>query len=81
MKTTKSLLISLLFIPVLAFAHEPVALPNAGLTPESAFYFVDKIGEALREFFTSTRRAKRISRLILPPSVSPRLRLFWKRKV
>ena len=68
MKTTKSILISLLFIPVLAFAHESVALPNAGLpaeglpkaglTPESAFYFVDKIGEALREFFTFNPEGK-----------------------
>ena len=58
MKTTKSILISFLFIPVLAFAHEPVALPNAGLTPESAFYFVDKIGEALREFFTFNPEGK-----------------------
>src|SRR3989344_5488567 len=58
MKTTKSLIISLLFIPILALAHEPVALPNAGLTPESAFYFVDKIGEALREFFTFNPEGK-----------------------
>ena len=58
MKITKSILISLLFIPVLVFAHEPVALPNAGLTPESAFYFVDKIGEALREFFTFNPEGK-----------------------
>src|SRR3989338_6252806 len=58
MKITKSILISLLFIPVLVFAHEPVALPNAGLTPESAFYFVDKIGEALREFFTFNPKGK-----------------------
>src|SRR3989344_3117546 len=58
MKTIKSIVISLLFIPVLAFAHEPVALPNAGLTPESAFYFVDKIGEALREFFTFNPESK-----------------------
>jgi len=58
MKTIKSILISLLFVPVLAFAHEPVALPNAGLTPESAFYFVDKIGEALREFFTFNPEGK-----------------------
>ena len=57
---------SILFIPALVFmlspvegfAHEPVALPNAGLTPESAFYFVDKIGEALREFFTFNPDAK-----------------------
>src|SRR3989344_2742597 len=66
MKTIKPILISLLFIPVVAFilspvegfAHEPVALPNAGLTPESAFYFVDKIGEALREFFTFNPEGK-----------------------
>jgi flagellin-like hook-associated protein FlgL len=66
MKTIKSILISLLFVPVLAFilspvegfAHESVALPNAGLTPESTFYFVDKIGEALREFFTFNPEAR-----------------------
>jgi hypothetical protein len=58
MKTIKSILISLLFIPILALAHEPVVLPSAGLTPESAFYFVDKIGEALREFFTFNPEAK-----------------------
>src|SRR3989338_6669879 len=58
MKTIKSILISILFVPVLAFAHEPVMLPNAGLTPESAFYFVDKIGEALREFFTFNPESK-----------------------
>ena len=58
MKTIKSILISFLFIPVLALAHEPVALPNAGLTPESAFYFVDKIGEALRDFFTFNPKSK-----------------------
>lgn len=27
-------------------------LPKAGLTPESNFYFLDKFGETLREFFT-----------------------------
>lgn len=32
------------------FAQEK-ELPSAGLTPESNFYFVDKFGEALREFF------------------------------
>ena len=58
MKTIKSIFISILFIPVLAFAHEPVALPNAGFTPESAFYFVDKLDEALREFFTFNPDAK-----------------------
>ncbi|TSC61747.1 MAG: hypothetical protein G01um101448_334 [Parcubacteria group bacterium Gr01-1014_48] len=53
MKIIKFVLVSLLFIPVVTFAHEPVmVLPNAGLTPESPFYFIDTLGEALREFFT-----------------------------
>ena len=36
-----------------AFAQSPqVTLPSAGLTPESNFYFLDKFGEALQQFFT-----------------------------
>lgn len=58
MKTIKSILIALLFIPVFAFAHESVALPNAGFTPESPFYFIDTLGEALQEFFTFNPEAK-----------------------
>ena len=42
-----------------AFAQNPqVALPSAGLTPESNFYFLDKFGEALREFFTFNPEGK-----------------------
>src|SRR3989344_1318691 len=42
-----------------AFAQSPqVALPSAGLTPESNFYFLDKFGEALREFFTFNPEGK-----------------------
>ncbi len=33
-------------------------LPKAGLTPESPFYFFDKLGEALREFFTFSPEGK-----------------------
>ncbi|MCH8986903.1 hypothetical protein IIA94_01905 [Patescibacteria group bacterium] len=63
MNIIKSILISLLFIPVLVFAHHPDGealhqLPNAGLTPESPFYFLDKLGEALRDFFTFNPEAK-----------------------
>lgn len=58
MNTIKIFLISLLIIPTLVFANESVALPKAGLTPESAFYFVDKLGETLREFFTFNPGAK-----------------------
>ncbi len=47
----KTAIISLLFVPFLVFAQNG-ALPNAGLTPESPFYFLDKLGEALQRFFT-----------------------------
>ena len=54
----KIVLISLLFIPALVFAQNQAVLPNAGLTPESPFYFFDKLGEALREFFTFNPEGK-----------------------
>lgn len=38
--------------------NQRVALPSAGLTPESPFYFLDKFGEALREFFTFNPEGK-----------------------
>ncbi len=41
-----------------ASAQTDDALPSAGLTPESNFYFLDKLGEALREFFTFNPEAK-----------------------
>ncbi len=33
-------------------------LPSAGITPESPFYFLDRLGENLREFFTFNPEAK-----------------------
>ena len=49
----KIALISLLFIPFFVFAqNQKIVLPNAGITPESPFYFFDKLGESLQEFFT-----------------------------
>src|SRR3989344_4825047 len=33
-------------------------LPSAGLTPESSFYFLDRLGENLRQFFTFSPEAK-----------------------
>ena len=53
----KTVVISLLFIPFLVFAQS-VALPSAGLTPESPFYFIDRLGEGLREFFTFNPEGK-----------------------
>lgn len=59
MKTLKLILVSALFIPFLAFAQEaPVTKASAGLTPESTFYFLDRLGENLQEFFTFNKEAK-----------------------
>lgn len=42
-----------------ALAQSPqVNLPSAGLTPESPFYFLDRFGENLRQFFTFNPEAK-----------------------
>ena len=38
--------------------NQQVALPSAGLTPESPFYFFDKFGEAMRSFFTFNPEGK-----------------------
>ena len=58
MNTIKIFIISLLIAPVLVFAQNGTPLPNAGLTPESPFYFIDKLGEILREFFTFSPEGK-----------------------
>lgn len=48
-----------LFTSSTAFAQSPQSiLPSAGLTPESAFYFLDTFGESLREFFTFSPEGK-----------------------
>lgn len=41
-----------------AFAQNQSVLPNAGITPESNFYFLDKFDEALRAFFTFNPEGK-----------------------
>lgn len=58
MSIAKSIFISILFVPLLAFAQNQAVLPSAGLTPESPFYFLDKFGEALRQFFTFNPEGK-----------------------
>lgn len=40
------------------FAQNQAVLPNAGLTPESNFYFLDRLGENLRQFFAFNPEAK-----------------------
>ncbi len=42
--------------PVLA--HSEKELPNPGLTPSSPFYFLDRFGEFMREFFTFSPEGK-----------------------
>lgn len=53
-KNLKFVLVSLLVMPLFAVAQSAPSSPSpsAGFTPESTFYFLDKFGEALREFFT-----------------------------
>ncbi len=63
MKGMKNILIGLAVVAALlggsiAFAQSQPALPEAGLTPESPFYFLDKLGETLREFFTFNPEGK-----------------------
>lgn len=59
MKPLKIITVSLLAVPFFAFAQsQPVVLPAAGITPESPFYFLDRIGENLRQFFTFNPEAK-----------------------
>jgi len=56
---TTAILVSSLFVGGTAFAQSPqAALPSAGLTPESSFYFLDRLGENLRQFFTFNPEAK-----------------------
>lgn len=59
MKIIKTIAVSLLAVPFLVFAQAPqAALPSAGLTPENPFYFLDRLGENLREFLTFNPEAK-----------------------
>ncbi len=56
---TTAILVLSLFVGGTVFAqNQQVALPSAGLTPESNFYFLDKFGETLREFFTFNPEGK-----------------------
>jgi hypothetical protein len=46
-----------LFVPFIVFA-EGIVLPKAGLTPESPFYFFDKLGESFQRFFTFDQESR-----------------------
>lgn len=43
---------------VFAQTQNGSTLPNPGITPESSFYFFDRFGEALREFFSFSPEGK-----------------------
>ena len=47
-----------LFLFVGTVHAQTEGLPNAGITPDSPFYFLDKLGETLREFITFNKQAK-----------------------
>lgn len=49
----------MLVLPIMAFGQSATAtLPDPGLTPDSPFYFLNRVGEALQEFFTFNPEAK-----------------------
>ena len=57
--STFALVALFVFASGTAFAQSPqITLPSAGLTPESSFYFLDRLGENLRQFFTFNPEAK-----------------------
>ncbi|MDE2001091.1 MAG: hypothetical protein KGI60_00825 [Patescibacteria group bacterium] len=73
MKTIRIIAVSALLVPMLTFGQTapaatsttstagtttPAALPSAGLTPDSPFYFLNRVTEALQEFFTFDPAAK-----------------------
>ena len=54
-----TLAVLFVFAGDIAFAqNQQVQLPSAGLTPESSLYFLDRLGENLRQFFTFNSEAK-----------------------
>lgn len=54
---TKIVLLLLLGLPVFA-QDAQFQLPKAGITPDSIFYFLDRLGESLQEFFTFSPEGK-----------------------
>lgn len=59
MKSLKIIAVTALVLPVLAFGQAATTtLPNPGLTPDSPFYFLNRVSEALQEFFTFNPAAK-----------------------
>lgn len=54
----KYIAILLILLPVLVFAKNQDASSKAGITPESSFYFFDKLGETIQEFFTFNSEGK-----------------------
>ncbi len=59
MKSLKIIAVSMLVLPIMAFGQSATTtLPDPGLTPDSPFYFLNRVGEALQEFFTFNPEAK-----------------------
>ena len=47
-----------LLFGLMAGAQGPLDLPGAGITPESRFFFLDKLGETIREFLAFSPESK-----------------------
>lgn len=59
MKKLRLIAVTALALPVLVFGQTATtSLPNPGLTPDSPFYFLNRVSEALQEFFTFNPEAK-----------------------
>lgn len=59
MKLLKIIAVSVLAMPIMVLAQTATSsLPNPGLTPDSPFYFLNRVSEALQEFFTFNPEAK-----------------------
>jgi len=53
----KKYIFALLLVPSILFAQTDIS-PNAGLTPRSPFYFLDRLGEVLQELVTFNPETK-----------------------
>lgn len=59
MKSFKIIAVTALVLPVLVFGQTATtSLPNPGLTPDSPFYFLNRVSEALQELFAFSPEAK-----------------------
>lgn len=88
--TRKIIVISLLFVGILFVQAQTKVqangllpeLPGAGITPESTFYFLDRFGEVIQEFFTFNPEAKaRLQTAFIAERISEARAMLGKEKI